>query len=312
MTPQILTEVNASPAPTPANELMWRLARRSNRVRQAQTAQDPLPVGEVHDAFYKSFRRALKQLIDDKAIRCKKRELENVDEVVAIYPFRTRDVRILELRQRLLPQMRTHLLETGDRQFGHSSNEDYHVDEATDAERAGWRARWQRIENKLCQELATTPERETLLAIATRGRELFFRTRRRPSSDLSSNFHHAKALGDLFDSLSKSGAHRDLVLDASAFFTDWLPPSRKQHLELKSQLYSIWDGGMRQRPSLKLAFKQTLRDRSPALVQKLPKYAPPRKDAPNSFVRYEERFDPILDQLLGRDVFAEFEFLSPN
>lgn len=312
MTPEILSEVNASANPTSANELMWRLARKSNRVRQTQRASDPLPDGAVENAFYKSFRRALTELIGDKAIRCEKRELQTLDEVVEVYPFRTRDARTHELRRRLLPHVRTHLLKTGDRQFGQGSNEAFHVDQATDTERADWRRRWNRIEDKLCIELATTTERETLLGIATRGRELFFRKRRQPYSDPSSDFHHASSLGALFSSLEQKGMHPELVMEASAFFKAWLPPLRRQHLELKSQLYSIWDAGMHQHPSLKLHCKQMLRDADPALVQTLPKYAPPSKDAPNSWVRHEERFDPVLDQLLARDVFGEFEFLSPK
>jgi hypothetical protein len=124
------------------------------------------------------------------------------------YPYKTRDVRIKVLREHLLPRVRDHLITTGSTQFDRGANEIFHVEHATEDERAVWCAQWNEIEKAICTRIGASDSPDVLIGMLTRGRELFHR-RVSHFGGSSSKYKYTGSLEGLIATLS--GSNLDLA-----------------------------------------------------------------------------------------------------
>lgn len=301
-----------------ANRLAWEVAEKHGHI-QRSSGDHPLPSGGLRASFYKSFRRSITLLSGDrKAIKALPRKLQSLDQVVDLYPFMTRDLRIKELRHRLLPHAREYL-RTRKSKYNLEENELYLEQRAPEDERASWRTAWLTLEARLCTALADVPSSglEPWVAILARGREVFVRDRSPYSQSTASRFRYDGALGELLTAvMANSAGHprSDAALpsDLLAFYRGCFPDSTVRHVALKSQLHGIWESPALGASRLAVTFKKYLLFVESALVSSLPGHVAGSGEhrlVSRGFPR-EVTFDGLLDQLFARDLYRAFEFLS--
>jgi hypothetical protein len=138
---------------------------------------------------------------------------------------------------------------------------------------------------------------------------LFFRWRWNPHGDPHSSYRYHGSLEALLSKLAACPGMTALAADLLEFYVECFPASSLKHLELKSQLYVVWDSGRDVLPKLKSEFKRYLLKADPSFITSLPQHVASSGER-RDWTWREERFDPILDQLFGRDVFGRFDFLA--
>jgi hypothetical protein len=297
-----------------ANRLAWEIAEKNARIKRERVSH-PLPSGAIEDSFYKSFRRSISLLEKRRSIKTRQRKLQSLTDLVELYPFMTRDLRIKELRHRLLPHVQKYVHMEGSK-YDLEENELYLEQRETDEVRSLWRKGWLELEDRLCMLLGTIPtrNREMILAILTRGRQVFMRARSGLSSNTLSRFKYEEALRTLiatFADCSSKSSSEDPTLseDLIAYYQQYFPDSALRHVALKSQLHGMWESPKLGAARLTLPFKKYLLTADPALISSLPGHVPASGDY-RDFSRTETVFDELLEHLFGRDVFRPFQFLS--
>jgi len=301
-----------------ANRLAWEVAEKLGHI-QRSSVNHPLPSGGLRASFYTSFRRSITLLIGDrKTIKALPRKLQSMDQVVDLYPFMTRDLRIKELRHRLLPHAREYL-RTQTSKYNLEENELYLEQRAPEADRASWRTGWLTLEARLCVALANVPSSglEPWIAILARGREVFVRNWSRYTPNTTSRFRYDGALGELLTAvMANPGGHprSDAALpgDLLTFYQQCFPDSAVRHVALKSQLHGIWENPALGASRLAVTFKNYLLSVESALVSSLPGHVAGSGEHrlfSRGFPR-KPTFDGLLDQLFARDLYRAFEFLS--
>ena len=284
----ILTALASQAGDACLNQLCWQLASPQGLA---------LPPG-----FYKSFRRAVDHLADAGRVTRSRRRLRDLEEVVQIYPSKARSSDIKQLRERLLPVVKSYLEESGDRKFGAAEVELYLLRKHPPS--AETLALWETIEGRLLAhgvQASEEAERRALIAVLSKGRSLFVQR----SRDVSGSFGAA-----IKDFLSTSLATRssDLATDLKNFYNACFDRKELQRAMLKDRLYAVVDFTSNRTEALNDEFKRQLLQREPDYVRSLPGHA--QQEARGSTSLGRVTFSKLLNSLLKRDVLSEFVFLS--
>jgi hypothetical protein len=257
--------------------------------------------GELPTDFYKSFRRAVLSLERSGRIAIVRRGLRDVGEVVRFYPSKATSLQVRQLRQRLLPVMKSYFDETGDCQFGEAKNELHVLKKKPPPPHIT--AGWQPIERRLLQkgtDAQTLSDRTALIELLSVGHSLFVMRSRSISKPLKEAIKQfaAAPLGAADDELRRA-------LDT--FYQACFDETEHRKVQLKDRLYAVVDFASNKRSYLKPNFMEQLLKRDPEYVRKLPGHADHRYKEP--FGYEPTRYSSDLDGLLRRDVLSKFEFL---
>lgn len=290
---QRLIVATLTDAPVTSTDLCWQLAGGSR----------------LTSAFYGAFFRALRGLEDRELVLVTRRKLKNLREFEQHYPNKTRLHELRDLRRQLLPILVHQLEQTGERRFS-STNVERHAVRLTQDAPGGERLTeaWKALEPDAYDaigQLSNTNRQACDLAMRVlfKCRLLFDRRRMR-----FSEIEIGTALTDLL-------YRAELVPEASALtmFTRRVQEMLDEfvdlkavhdHADLKSRLYVYAALGKDQSPGLKPEAKALLLKHLPAVVTSLPGHVPGPK-------LHDTTFSPLLDRLIDRHAFAQYEFLRP-
>lgn len=251
----------------------------------------------------------------DVELTAKLQKLQGLAELVELYPYMTRDLQIRELRHRLLPHVQTYMYTHGSK-YDLEENELYLEERASDPERQLRCDRWLELEDRICAVIGSSPRngRDVLIAILTRGREVFVRSRSPFHPRTASRFKYEGALRPLLTAFVDRGSEcpghdPSLPGDLISFYGQCFPDPAIKHVALKSQLHRIWESPKLGAPRLTRPFKEYLLTADRLLIESLPGHVA-ASGSVRTFSRREAVFGDILEQLFARDVFWPFQFLS--
>lgn len=268
--------------------------------------------GELSQTFYTSCHRAVNRLVDEGRLPRNRRKLRSIAELAMHYPYKTRRKTMRDLRLRLLPHLKDYLDETQKRQFGSAEVERFFLSQQSAAVMREVGQRWQSLEELLCKLLGEVPSerREVVLDLIVKGR----------ASLLDSNgATHPSDLGSLIKralfASGQSEAEHSVYTKIKELYATCFPLDKRRLMNLKDQLYVVADLSQRGngKPYLKENFKQELLRRDGLYLEVLPGH---RIETAIPIPGYSIDFppsiyySPILDQLIGRDSLAAFDFLS--
>lgn len=279
------------------DQLCWAVAIRQGRCGAAWRGggdQRDLP-----KSFYAAFRRAIVSLKRSGYLEIEPRKLGTLEEFVALYPSKTLSLQRRGLRERLLPHVATYLQNSSGR-FTFAENEQFL---ARTVSRAA-QSEWTRLETDvlLAASHSAGRRREILVQVLAKGRQYF------DQSGISAT----DSLGQLVAEGLKTSAvpdERTIFAELAIFYGKTFPPRERTSLRLKNKLYEVARMGRGRRPAeLTDELKMHLFRMDQALLESLPGHISlPGKEG--WFVVNGHTFSPVLDQLIGRDVFRDFEFV---
>lgn len=288
----ILEALEAHRQPILVNLLMWDF---NTKFKTKEAAGER----EIRKTVYTSFLRAVNGLVRSNEVERQSRRLRTLDEVVEYYPYKTRSVELKELRLRLLPRLRGL---NWSALYGASENEDFIVGKHPQGESI--RDRWERLRFQLLVAVRTITDPQVAhihAHLIVRGDALF--------SDRAKGLVHPGSFVDLASCLAVH-LEESLAQALTKFFNEIWPPTQRKEVALKSQLYA-WVNFSGSTPSLKPEARDALRKLEPQIMADLviiPR--PTRGSFRGFFLEKDIRHEPILDQLLQRDVLGPFDFLG--
>lgn len=283
------------------NKLCWELAAEARLI-----LGDSLP-----SAWYSAFGRAIETLDvrDGRGlVRRRKRRLTSFEEVCRWYPFKTRSVAIRDLRMKLLPAVG----EVAGYEFNDADNEIHRLRQLREADPTSANAlrdEWRALRSRLVRLATHLSDIEVDIAVSLLGRgdQLFIGGDVSVATDFRSLIRRLPA------------ASVDLSADLTSFATRALPIDTMSSLKLKSFICSV---AHFQRavahPGLKERAKHELLHLRRADVIGLPGHRGPIEPEPDTSPGFIDigiddprvEFSPLLDSLLDRQVFGQFEFLE--
>lgn len=257
--------------------------------------------GDVKESFYRNFRRAITSLRNRGEVKLSPRKLESLAEVVELYPHRTCEGFLRDLRLRLLPYLEE--IARGRGKFPEWNRERHSV---LRHEQGKFENEWVALRQRLLTQIAdpAAPGNGVSWGIdlLARGQQLF--------SD-----GDAEIETSFLELLTECRPYLEPALSQGleAFYEQVLPRHRREHGDLKSTLYVLASFTKSQPVRLSTGTKQALLRTDPDYVRSMPGYEErpgygytlgPRRRA------IDYHFSPDLDRLLDRHVFAAFHFLS--
>ena len=290
----ILDRVQASRGGVSLNRLLWDVAAERGGAAPSIT-----------DSFDSGFRRAVRRLAAGNHLRKEKRRLTGFDELIELYPHKSGDSAVRNLRLQLLPVARAYLAERHARKFSPADNERHLYRDLPDDARARAEASWLNLEPALYAALAdaSASAREAVFDLLVRGQQLF---RRRP-------VRHRVAFIALLGQAIAVAADRlpaaaiaELQAIAAAF-----PARILARLKLKSDLYEIAQLGRDRSQHVKDDFIDYAMRAAPAVMRSLPGFKAAWSERVGKLrMPHKDQHSPLIHKLLQRDAMAPFEFLS--
>lgn len=296
--------------PTLSSELCWLMAEEAGKVSRRSSGNPLLPEGGIVRSFYVSFTRALRGLVRDNRVGASWRRLRSADELVTYYPFKTQDLRMRLLRERLLPHLRERMRNAGRLRFSRAENEVFIIEKLTEDQLREATAKWSDLEGRLVDSLAIMPSdnRRHFMAVWARGCSIF-PSRRSTTQD--------PPLGSLIAKLEDLPRQsKEVCLLASnliEFYVTWFPREQRDVVHLKSLLAEEFDLGEDSKGRMRDEFKRELHKMEPDFIESLPgdRHRRTESEEETDLQDYfENRFSPLLDQLVRKDVFRQFTFLT--
>lgn len=257
--------------------------------------QRDLPKG-----FYVTVRRAVGTLERGGVVTVQRRKLATLLELVEHYPSKTLSLERRGLRRELLPHVAAHLENSGGR-FTFAENEQFLARSVAPSAIDDWS---QMESDVLAAALGAVGEhRSILVRILAKGRQYF--------GDASVNA--SDSLGQLISAGLKSASdpgERRIFEALAKFYGGAFPAEHRSRMRLKNKLYDVVRMGRGRRPAeLTEELKNHLLTVAPSLLESLPGHATRQADGDWLAVN-GHTFSPLLDQLIGRDVFRDFEFVG--
>ncbi len=278
------------------NRLCWDLAGEQGSAAPSIT-----------DAFHSGFRRSVRRLAEDGYIAPARRRLTDIDELVAFYPYKSRNAEVKAMRLQLLPVAKAYLSDRQVRKYTPAQNETYFYRDLADDIRTGAEARWRSVEGVLFEALpAPDPRvRDAIFDLLVRGRQLFLH---QPMG------HRAPVSFLLGRALAAGGDRLPAVAVAKLQALSSLFPTRDlARLRFKSDLYEIAHLGRDHSPHVKDQFIEYAMREAPAAMRSLPGFKAARSEGPAKFRRpIRDEASPLVHKLVQRDALAPFTFLSVN
>jgi hypothetical protein len=170
-----------------------------------------------------------------------------------------------------------------------------------------YKKRWNKLEQTiLCRTpWGKTEIRDLWVGVLIKGTQLFLDLR----ANYGPSFH--SIIQKIDESQETLLPEEIKVLDGiQKFKLRVFKPEVMKHSRLKSLLHIVAYFREGSKPAFKEEVKEYFLDQAPELIKKLPKHKQP--EPPSTMMRHHfpPSFDPILDDLIDRHVFAKFEFLS--
>ena len=294
MQKRILRQLSAD-AEASSNLVQWQVAGQAS---------------DLSPAFANSFGRALHALANDRAIQIVERDLTSFTEVIQLFPYRSRSLVVLQLRQRLLPLLSKFKPERG--YYGLADNE-RHVLETVNELRWKGETRWPKITNEwalleggLYDLLGKkAAPRRLIVDVIARGRDLF--------QEFSPISHHAP-LGPMLQELL--GAYRSeppVLQKLRLHYEKYVPSDKRVNARLLSRVMGIANITRLGADTIRAEAAEFLLEKDPTYVRNLPGH----RDAPEApFPRrgptWDTKFSPLLDKLLTKEALQKFRFVTAN
>lgn len=279
------------------DQLCWAVA-----IRQGRCGVDWRGGADQRDlpkSFYAAFRRAVASLKRAGSLVVEPRKLGTLDEFVALYPSKTLSLERRGLRERLLPHVAGYLQNSSGR-FTFAENEQFLARTVSPTAQNEWVSL--ETDVLVAASLSVGRRRESLMQILAKGRQYF------DHSGISAT----DSLGQLVAEglkMATSPDDRAIFTELAAFYGRAFPSGDRTRLRLKNKLYEVARMGRGRRPAeLTDELKMHLFRMDQPLLESLPGHVTcAARDG--WFVVNGHTFSPILDQLIGRDVFRDFEFV---
>jgi hypothetical protein len=250
-------------------------------------------------------------------------------ELLQLYPYQTKSSRVAFLRAQLMPALfgsagedpgEEHDLRHDGARYTRAQNELFAMEKLSLDDRQRLRGRWDAIADRVLQiEAALSPdERYAVFALRVKCMELC------SPGEVS----HSQTFQRLLRRLEKREPS-PLVTEVVALmrsFYELLPLAEINQARLKTALYGYVDFRTRRTPRLTEHAKDSLRRAAPHIVEKLPIFRENMKkkrlrQEQGGVIRYgmeaflarnepDAFYDPLLDKLLGRDLFRKFQFIE--
>lgn len=309
----VLAKIDAAAPGTNINRIQWELADESGAVRRDAEAVGPFESGRLSPAFYGSFRRALRTSVEIKE-RLARRRCADFDELNGSYPYKSLQLHVRQLRERVLPLMQEYLEANGKRQFKAADTEIYLADtKIPDDAISKAASEWSRIKERA---LAVTGDlrgdaQSAFFEVLIKAEQLF----------RNKSIRHDKPLPRLLRAASeeldcrRSAVPIQTLHEIGAIYDAAIPKELRRHATFKSRLCSIIDFGQnRTRAAFKPEFKTWLLERDPDMITALPEHKASRSRVPRGFqpigADLSTRFSPMLDQAIGRDALQAQLFIA--
>ncbi|WNG17856.1 hypothetical protein [Cystobacter fuscus] len=288
----ITDALKATRQPVLVNALMWEF---NTTVKSKEAAVEK----EIRKPVYTSFLRAADSLVKSNEVERRSRRLRTLDEVVTYYPYKTRSVELKELRLRLLPRLRDL---NWSALYGASANEDFIVGKHSGEDTI--REQWEHLRSLLLTAVRTITDLRAAhlhAHLIVRGDALF-----------SNRWKGLTHPGSFVDLANKLAVHLEepLALALAQFSNEIWPPAQRKEVALKSQLYA-WVNFNGSKPSLKSDARDALRQLEPKIMKELVIIPRAMRGSFSGFLLEKKiQHEPLLDQLLQRDVLGPFDFLG--
>lgn len=303
---QIIDKLSESEGEVSRNKLLWDLAEANESVDKGKEICDGIFEGRIKKSFVNNFNRAISSLKEDR-VSFFNEKLTHLDELFHIYPFKTYKLEILALRQKMLPFIPGFLNKPYFRtSFNTAANERFLIEKMQERRKQKFielQKKWADLEKQIAKKLAENGEHYELWKhILIKGNQLY----------LNKNITINYSLLHLLKKLNKEyQAGKDNVVSAlNGHFEDSFDSQDMKHTLLKSEIYKIGNFGNQGRSTLKTPFKEYLLKQNKDLIESLPGhiyYSPRIMGHLSAAVK---SYSHLLDKLIDRTVFADFEFLS--
>jgi hypothetical protein len=226
-----------------------------------------------------------------------------LDELIQVFPHRSRDLAVRDARLRLLPHLRE--LETQEA-FGTAGQEEFVLDrelQADPARRREMNARWRALVPALL-DLCRTPDAavDRLIDVITRGATLFAEAS--PYSNRIS-LQHALARASSMYRFAPAP-----LVELHQMYDDFVPKSRRAFALRLDRLLAFVHVS-RTGDQLKPEVAEYLFERDSTYVRSLKGHREPSSTDWRARIRGRPRtYSPVLDRLLTKDALKSYRFIS--
>jgi hypothetical protein len=308
------------------------MALDAGRLTVSPFVASTLPPDEfLPRSTYESVRRCVRELRTRREVRVTARR-PSPRELVELYPYQTKSSRVAFLRKRLLPALFRGAVTDSDDSAGRGNDLRYTRVEnerhalATKLPNDGHavlRSRWADVAHRMLQIEASLPpmDRAPVFALRVKCSEFCETT----------GAAYEETFDRLLRDLERSSSASPLIAEAVALMRsirELLPSAEISQARLKTVLYGLVDLREGRTPALSEHARVLLRRAAPQIIEKLPGFkenvkrkaflarrnpsptwsleAMHMRDEPDAF------HDPLLDKLVGRDLFRRFQFIEPS
>lgn len=301
---KLMLEISAAlrqgSGPRFVHSVLWEIARSRGAWTATTTGR------RVSHSLDSSFKRALLSLFEKGTIRRETRRFGSVAEVISLYPDVSREERVRKLRRLALKVLPAFLSEVPHNRFD-ASDRELHVLVRRKAARSGLQKEladaWESCDDLLRAMLSGSAHFDFLMTLMARGRMLF-----RVGPTHVSTASTFTGLAKYFDRIPTLTPAESMVRAEVQTLCDLaFPLQERRHVALKNDLYKAFNSAGHGASHLTPAFVEYLTRRrikglcrllpQPRIVLDYPLASPP---------------DPQVHRILERDVYREWEFLSPK
>jgi len=317
----VLKEINDYGDDIPENQVVWQIAKKEKKIAiKNRWINSPVQEGIIDSSFYKGTLRAIKLLVKNGVILADRRKLNDIEDLVAFYPYKSPRLEIFNLRCDLLPVLKEYILDHRDLlRYGLADNEEFVLNNLASSQKKTFEEatrEWYELENLITSLLGKTSLptiRTSLIDIIIKGRELFVYKNKRLI--FTKSFISIIKSYKQYCSNNKYNEDSFLLNTLSEFYCRYFESTNIEHARMKSQLYTIANLSKRLNPSIKLEIKSELRKLCPFYIKNLPGHTEPEKihkGGTSWYSHLEPEYSYLLDKLIDRHAFSYFSFLSLN
>ncbi len=308
--------------PLSQNEVIWALAEQKKILKKSSVSQYYFG-GELNNSFYKSCCRAFAGLIKSNKVEIKtQKDLSvkyySIDEFIRHYPYKTRNNLLKELRIDILPYVKTYISEhIHELKYNKHQIEQHSIEVFAQNDTKGFKectVKWDILRAKLLKIIGIESNAEiskAILSLVVKGEQLF------GNSQMFINGATSVLAKKFLDSVEDTKIPYNNIKDEINYFlSNCIYSNLYSHGVFKNQLYIVASFEKNINPTLNKDFKGALFRIFPEKIISLPgtKIAtPPKRIKKGAFVYFtlkeENKFDPILDKLILRDVFSPIRYI---
>jgi len=292
------------------NRLIWIIADKKKAIAKGNQITPDVVVGNIDQSFYKSIQRSIITLEKDSHIKRTKIKVQDLQDVIDYYPYKTTRLEILSLRKILLPELVKYIDNNHKYDLSLYDIEKRQILLLKESDITKYNnciSEWRTIQNLIIQLLnkKTSIQSELLTSIFIKGMELF----------VDRDASYKQSFEALVEKLTKSAVIDNtpesiLVSRIKIFKDHYFKIEHINYSLTKGQLYNVAELGGKGSASLKNNVKDYLLQSHESLIRNLPGH----KDGKTimGLKNYGVQYSPILNQLVDRHVLSPFIFLSLN